>query len=76
MLKNPKEKIKQISTIDIDQLVLLAGENNIHEDADVAKWIISVSPYWRSKGYDEIIKELQKNSLTINHKFDRLEIHH
>lgn len=50
-----KEKIKQIDIINIDELVARARETGIENKIGIIKWIISVSPYWKSKGYAEII---------------------
>lgn len=51
-------KPKQIDKVDIVELVILAKAAGKHTDKDIALWIISVSGYWRLKGYDEIMKEL------------------
>lgn len=53
------KKIKQVTTSKISELIKLAADENITESVEIAKWIISVSPYWRSKGYSEIMKEIK-----------------
>lgn len=54
-------KIKQLITVKIDELVLLATNDGKKTETEIAKWIIAASPYWRSEGYNRIIKEMQKN---------------
>jgi hypothetical protein len=53
-------KVKQINTINIKELVLMAIHSGKTSNVDIARWIISSSPYWRIKGYTEIMKELSK----------------
>lgn len=57
-----KEKIKQIETIEIPKLVIMAQSNGIVFPTDIAKWIISVSAYWKSKGYTEIMRAIDPTS--------------
>lgn len=58
-----KKYIVQINTINISELYILAKSNGHHSNADIAKWIISVSPYWKSKGYNEILTALKDNDI-------------
>ncbi|HWT39825.1 MAG TPA: hypothetical protein VN081_00935 [Dongiaceae bacterium] len=60
MRKLPKEKVKPILITEMPQLVLLARNKGIKDTVEMAKWIISVSAHWRSKGFKEIIDAINK----------------
>lgn len=54
------KKIIQVNESNVQALKLLAKDAGKETEQDIAVWIISVSGYWRSLGYDKIIEELHK----------------
>ena len=62
-----KEKVKQLDTVDMSKLLAIADDDGVKDIGLIYLWIIKKSPYWRAKGYDEIVKEInQINSVSIS----------
>jgi hypothetical protein len=54
-------KITQLTEVDIKKLKIIAKLDKKETGHDIAIWIIARSPWWKSKGYDVIIKELENS---------------
>ena len=54
-------KIKQLEGKSLEQLVVLAKAEKKKTNHEIAVWVIAHSIAWKSKGYANIIEELNKN---------------